>query len=491
VQLPTCQVSLRPSGILTRDGRSVAAGSRDRRRRQIGARAADTLLPMGLRMVCWRVFVSFVWAGAAVALLGVAAGTARASGLSWLAPVLVDANGNGLNGVSCPSASLCVAVDGAGTALISTDPAAASPSWSRTEIDSGVTNGLTGVSCPSTSLCVAVDGAGRAVISTDPAGGVGAWSAAAVDGGEFYCGYHGEPGECKLSLSGVSCPSASLCVAVDSAGNAVITTNPTATTPTWGSPTLIDPPDLVYGDIQDLAVSCASTSLCVAVDDQGNVVITTNPTAPEPRWRGPTYIDGGNGDLIGVSCPSTSLCVAVDGSGSAIVTTDPTAPKPSWRGPTDIDGTNPLQGVSCASVSLCAAVDSVGHVVIATPPSTARIKANLRGQITPHGSAAGIAELLKKHGYGLSFTALSGGKVVIDWYYVPHGGHIASAKPVLVAVGRATFAYSKPLKIMIKLTADGEQLLKHSTRVTVTARGTFTPIGGHAVVATKQFRLTR
>jgi len=126
-------------------------------------------------------------------------------------------------------------------------------------------------------------------------------------------------------------------------------------------------------------------------------------------------------------------------------------------------------------------------------PSSAHIKASLTGQITPHGKAAGIAALMKNQGYALSFTALSAGNVVIDWYYLPNGAHLASGKPkpVLVAVGKATFTRAGTLKITIKLTANGKRMLKHTKRLTLTAKGTFTPTAQHALVSTKRFTLTR
>jgi DNA-binding beta-propeller fold protein YncE len=126
-------------------------------------------------------------------------------------------------------------------------------------------------------------------------------------------------------------------------------------------------------------------------------------------------------------------------------------------------------------------------------PSTAQIKASLLRQITPYGKAGKIAALLNKHGYLLSFMALTAGRVVIDWYYLPKGARLASAKPkpVVVAVGKATFSHARTLKLTIKLTASGKRLLKHSRRLKLTAKGTFTPTGKQAVVATKKFMLTR
>jgi trypsin len=126
-------------------------------------------------------------------------------------------------------------------------------------------------------------------------------------------------------------------------------------------------------------------------------------------------------------------------------------------------------------------------------PSSAHIKASLAGEITPHGEAAGIAALMKNGGYVLSFRALSAGKVVIDWYYLPSGAHLASGKPkpVLVAVGKATFTRAGTLQITIELTANGKRMLKHAKRLTLTAKGAFTSTAQPAVVSIKKFTLTR
>jgi hypothetical protein len=80
--------------------------------------------------------------------------------------------------VSCPSVSLCVAVDLAGNVLTSTDPTGGASAWARTLIDRVY---LTAISCPSVSLCVAGDELGNIVTSTDPTGGANAWRSAAVD----------------------------------------------------------------------------------------------------------------------------------------------------------------------------------------------------------------------------------------------------------------------------------------------------------------------
>ena len=110
------------------------------------------------------------------------------------------------------------------------------------------------------------------------------------------------------SLWGVSCPSSGLCVAVDSAGNVVISSNPTGEAAAW-TVTPVDT-NLLNG------VSCPSGGLCVAVDQGGNVVTSSNPTGGAAAWT-LTHVD--HYFLYGVSCPSSVLCVAVDGSGNVVI----------------------------------------------------------------------------------------------------------------------------------------------------------------------------
>lgn len=61
---------------------------------------------------------------------------------------------------------------------LSTDPA--QNDWSSTTIDGG--RDLRSVTCPSVSLCTAVDLKGHVVTSTNPAGGPSAWTATLIDG---------------------------------------------------------------------------------------------------------------------------------------------------------------------------------------------------------------------------------------------------------------------------------------------------------------------
>ena len=150
-----------------------------------------------------------------------------------------------------------------------------------------------------------------------------------------------------------------------------------------------------------------STSLCVAVDDGGNVVTSTDPTGGAAKWT-VTNVDGAV-RALGVSCPSTTLCVAADDGGGVETSTDPTGGADKWTfasfgvgdAPsavscgldralrrhrllrqrrhvdesdgrtgawkvTNVDSADPLTAVSCASATQCVAVDEVGNALTST-----------------------------------------------------------------------------------------------------------------------------
>jgi len=151
------------------------------------------------------------------------------------------------------------------------------------------------------------------------------------------------------ALSAVSCASESLCVAVNHEGAGFSTSDPTSPSPTW-SITLNDPGQSLN------AVSCAPGGPCVAVDGAGKAWVSGNPS--------PFSVPGG-GVLTGVSCPSAGLCVAVNEAGGVFTTTSP------GSGGWTLSSSHPghLRAVSCASQTLCVAVDSAGDVLSTTTPT--------------------------------------------------------------------------------------------------------------------------
>jgi alpha-tubulin suppressor-like RCC1 family protein len=126
----------------------------------------------------------------------------------------------------------------------------------------------------------------------------------------------------------------------------------------------------------------------------------------------------------------------------------------------------------------------------------AEIRASLRQQLGIKGSTARIASLRKHRSFTYGFTALTAGLVEIDWYYVPPGAHLSArlarhAAPVLLAAGKLRFATAGTRRITLKLTLAGRKLLRQRKRITLTARGSFTPTGKRAISASTSFVLKR
>ena len=241
--------------------------------------------------------------------------------------------------VSCPNANMCVAVDNGGSVFTTTSPSDGRGAWSQTQLPGAST--LSGVSCASPTLCVAVSGP-QVFVSTNPAGGAGAWTATTVPG---------------ANLQGVACQSASLCVAVGDNGVA------TSTDPTSGPLAWTFGP--VAGATGLFGVACPSASLCVASDNKaGNILSSTNPSGGAATWSS-ANVDGSQG-LSGVGCASSSLCVATDFAGDVLTSTNPAGGLPAWQLSHVVN--TPLTRVSCPSVSLCVA-GSLNGVATSTNPT--------------------------------------------------------------------------------------------------------------------------
>jgi hypothetical protein len=209
---------------------------------------------------------------------------------------------------------------------------------------------LTGLACPSVSLCVAVDRAGDVISSTDPTAARPRWQTADVDGSE--------------PISGLACPTASLCVAVDRMGQVLSSRDPTGRASAWQAAAVNSGAPLT-------GVSCAAVSLCAAIGK--TVWVSTQPAAGAASWSdaqvglGEYYecqhygYTGPSCDAppTGVSCvPASRLCVSANDAGEAIGSSDPAAGPATWH------PTGPAVGeyldVSCASISLCVAVCPTG-----------------------------------------------------------------------------------------------------------------------------------
>jgi hypothetical protein len=268
--------------------------------------------------------------------------------------------GGQIRGVSCPSTELCVAASFEGSIYSSTEPTGGASAWKVVPLseEKKPRVHMGGVSCPSPSLCVAVAYAGKVVHSTDPAGDRAAWTVTEL----------GQP----FDLRGVSCPSVSLCVAVGNEGTILTSEDPTGGASTWksaGTP---------LGDYSMNGISCPSPSLCVT-GNPGKIATSTNPAGGASGWN---VISAGTGlPVKGVSCPSTSACAAIDNNADVIASTNPTGGQAAWwfknvlpfgwEGPDEGTGSgqgNGMFGISCPTTSLCAAVGQDSQVITSTDP---------------------------------------------------------------------------------------------------------------------------
>ena len=283
------------------------------------------------------------------------------SSSGWSSPFPVPQLHGGavVSGISCPTATVCYAVDSAGAILSSTPPGG----WRKVGADSA--GGLVAVSCATMSSCVAVDHSGNALVLAH-----GTWGAPAIvdtGSGAFTALSCPTPTFCMSTdssgaayadtstgwqqftvdtsggkLTGVSCTSAKYCVAVDDGGG-VYTFDGTA----WSAVSAIDAGHAFT------AVSCATRSFCAAVDQSGNVA-----TFSAGKW---TVAPLGTTALT-VSCPVSGFCVATDGAGGAMVYRGG-----AWSRASVVDGKAVIGALSCASPTFCVAIDHSGGFIYYRP----------------------------------------------------------------------------------------------------------------------------
>lgn len=161
---------------------------------------------------------------------------------------------DGLTSVTCPSATLCLATDSTGHIHTSTAPARVAP-WST--IGLGVPK-LTSVSCASRSICVA-SGRYTSFTTTNPTAGTGWRRQNLAFGGAW-----------------LSCPLRSLCLANDTSTPLNHVATDPSTAAGWHLVGL-DPRGVITG------VACPNATRCLAVDDQGEVVEGTGYISPYSR----------------------------------------------------------------------------------------------------------------------------------------------------------------------------------------------------------------
>jgi hypothetical protein len=292
-----------------------------------------------------------------------------------------------MRSISCAGQALCAAISSGNlndSVIASKDPfAPGAGSWHRSlvpttppsQVSGGDSDALLAISCPSASLCVAGGADENVDVSVDPTGGESSWSVDQIDNAYIPCdaGPQSPAQTCPAEIGAISCPSVHLCVAGDTTGQVLMSTDPAAGAETWTATRLAHwtdqnevPPEL----------SCPTRSFCALVGNPtGQVFTSTDPTGGVSAWHATSI---GDTSVQAISCASTSLCVAVDSKGNAITSTDPTAAHPPWvrtkvdpsrsiTKPGQVPVAVGLTGVACPSIRLCIAVDANGNDLIATP----------------------------------------------------------------------------------------------------------------------------
>lgn len=179
--------------------------------------------------------------------------------------------------------------------------------------------GLTGVSCPAASYCLAVDSSGNVFTYSR-----GAWSGPASLGG--------------TGQNGVSCASAGFC--------AIITNGATAYAGSAGRWTSSQ---LVGGDGNPAnltAVSCPAAGYCVALGEEDSY------TYSHGAWAKGVLVQSSN-TFTSISCPTTSFCEAADGGGNVYAYS-----RGTWSAPRQIASGEYLTAVSCRTPGFCTVTSS-------------------------------------------------------------------------------------------------------------------------------------
>jgi RHS repeat-associated protein len=270
-----------------------------------------------------------------------------------------------LYGVSCPTSTFCAAVGHFGVAAMA--EVWNGGQWSVQVIPSpslpaGTDNPeavATGVSCTSSTFCMAVGTLSVDYITPPSSGSEGEsvlfadqWNGHSWIGGVL-------PAGDESGVNGVSCSSASSCIAVGAYG----TDQSGGISPladswdgaTWSAQTPFNPS--TGGEFQ--SVSCLSASICIAVgaDYAGNTLAEEFNVSGWEDMNAVNPVSGGHNSLWSVSCTSQANCTAVGDADTG----DDQAIAEIWNGvnwvastPASVGGANSyLQAVSCLTAKNC------------------------------------------------------------------------------------------------------------------------------------------
>jgi hypothetical protein len=270
-----------------------------------------------------------------------------------------------LRGVSCPSATSCMAVGSGG----SNGTGALAEQWNGSTWAALATpkpaNALLwAVSCPSVKSCMAVGQGNNS--AADPVALTEQWN-----GSTWKIVPNPADATAGTSLAGVSCTSATSCTAVGNKSNGGEVEKPLAER--WNGSTWAIQAAAVPANVEATwlnAVSCVSATSCTAVGADGSG--STSYFVLAEHWNGSTWsvqqtpnvAGGSDAALNGISCSSATSCVTV-----GVFDPTPKVMAERWNGSTWTIMTMPklsgpdwdsLNGVSCTSSTACTATGFTG-----------------------------------------------------------------------------------------------------------------------------------
>jgi hypothetical protein len=365
--------------------------------------------------------------------------------------------------------------------LATNDVGVADPDWVAINTTPGP---LDDVSCPSTGVCVAWNSFGGGFWhSSNPFAATPVWNGPVAN-----VGFRGD------------CPSPAFCVSIDTF-SARTSTNPGAALPTWSAPV---PLAVAGGEITEVA--CANDRLCLAVDDQGKVVLGVAapqneglPTVSGTPETGSTLTAAG-GSWTGV--PSVGLqwerctgdgCAAVagaTGSTLAVGAADVGATFRVVETATNAGGTTTATSAPTGAVPAPPVVEPPAPPAITppAPPPAPNVRALLGTTLGVSGAGAKIGTLVRTGRFSTFFSAPTAGKLTVRWFSIPKRGK----KAKLLAAAKVTFTSAGRKRVVIKLTRAGKRALrraKKQLRVRIVA--IWVPQGSPVVKVTRRVTLKR
>jgi hypothetical protein len=428
---------------------------------------------------------------------------------TWSKPTATGNGGHAIDALSCSTETFCMAADEPGETLVYNGSSWGAPEATHVFFSGSPQSDL---SCaPGTTFCVTVTESGKRVVVYSK----GSWGTPVNIGVE--------------GASLVSCTSESFCVVESFDGRLTSTYNGTS----WSTPQPL--PGTESGG--PWALSCGTPNLCVLLEEDGHALTYTNASAAAPvntaapaitgvaqegqtltehhgSWTNePTAysyhwlrcdsggnncqaIPGAEGQLYTLTPADVGRTIRVEetarngaGSGTPAVSAQTTVTQVASGGEETTKGEPKTGGGGSGGGPTTSGGGGGAPATI----SNTLVIAGLAQQLAPNGKGATIKSLLSKGGLTMSFTALEPGTLVVDWYELPHGAKLATAKAkaILVAAGTLSFGAAGTASLRLKVTAAGKKLLRHASHIKLTGRVTFTPTGKTQISTTQTFTLKR